>query len=89
MLSLGAKHDLNSLLIAENVCVAWDKKPFQGGNSSSSGRDETNLNLLPTHCCGTIPHQAPELSHMLNLFCVKESLVGGDACSLCANCVSS
>lgn len=69
--------------------MAWDKKPFQGGNSSSSGRDRKTLNLHPTHSHGSIPHQARKLSHMLNLFCVKGSLVRGDACSLCASCVSS
>lgn len=87
-LPLGA--NLNSLLVTEKVCVAWHKKSFQSDlNSSSAGRDKTNLNLSPTHPRGTISHQAPELSHMLNLFCVKESLVDGDACSLCASCVSS
>lgn len=89
IMPLRAKYDLNSLLIVKNVCVVWGKEPFQGGNSSSSGRDKRNLNLRPTHSRGTIPHQAPELCHMLNLFCVKESLVAGDACSLCASCVSS
>lgn len=52
-------------------------------------REKTNLNLCPTHSRGTISHQAPELFHILNLFYAKESSVGGDACSLCASCVSS
>lgn len=50
---------------------------------------ETSLDLGLALPHGTISHQTPELSCILNLFCVKERLIGGDACSLYASRVSS
>lgn len=63
VLSLVAKHDLNSLLIAENICVAWDKKPFQGGNSSSSGRDRQTSTFSPL--TPVVPFPTRLLSHLI------------------------